>query len=165
MDEIVNDNKEVMTMFYIEIDRVLLEIGIGKSELYNLELFGPDKYKIIVISNPNTEEEAKLVKEKLLDEYESYHKYTFEILTTENMPRGEVRLTLTEKNPQVSQVYMPYVPVTPVTVDEYPLQTLRCNPFDPRVQKVKLTTVEDMFKASLSLLEPKTIAKFNTKSK
>lgn len=131
-------------MFHIEIDRVLLEIGTGKSELYNLESFGPDKYKIVVLSNPNTEEEAKLVKEKLLNEYEPYHQYTFEILATENIPRDNVRLILTEKYPQVHQVYMP---------------------FDPMAQKVKLTTVNDMFKESLPLLEPKTLAKFNTKSK
>lgn len=135
-------------MFYIEIDRVLLEIGTGKSEL-----FGPDKYKIVVLSNHNNEEEAKMVKEKLSNEG-PYHQYTFEILTTENILRDNIRVILIEKTPQL---YMPYVPITSVTVDEQPLQTL--------CQRFKLTTVDDMFKESLSLLEPKTLAKFNTKSK
>lgn len=110
-------------MFNIEIDRVLLEIGAGKSELYSIELFGPDKYDIAVISNPNNEKDANTIKEELSNRNGPYHPYTFKVFTTENMPRDEVRLTLAEKNPNV-QLYLPYIPVTSVTAKRLQLDTV-----------------------------------------
>lgn len=111
-------------MFHIEIDRVLLEIGAGKSELHNLELYGPDKYDIVIISNSNNEKDANTVKEELSNRDSSYHPYIFKVFTTENMPRDKVRVTLVEKNPHVS-IYIPYIKVTNVTIDVHQLDTVR----------------------------------------
>ena len=97
-------------MFYIEIDRVLLEIGANKSELFNLESFSPDKYEIIIISNPKNEEDANTIKEELSNRDGPYHQYTFKVFTTEIMPEDEVRITLGEMNPKAYEsVYMPHI--------------------------------------------------------
>lgn len=112
-------------MFHIEVDRILLEIGAGKSELHNLELYGPDKYDIAVVSNPDNEREANIVKEELSDKNGPYHQYTFKVFTTVNMPKDEVRLILMTNTPHIS-AFMPYIPVTSVTVtvDEHYLNLL-----------------------------------------
>ena len=102
-------------MFHIEVDRILLEIGKGKSELYNLELYGPDKYEIAVVSNPNNEKDANIIKEELSNRNGPYHQYTFKVFTTENMPKDEIRLILMTNIPHVS-AFMPYIPITSVTV-------------------------------------------------
>ena len=117
-------------MFNIEIDKVLLEIGINKSELYT-----PEDYKIVIISNQGNGEEIDTIIKEVLNKY--YQEYDVEVILNEHMPKEKVRLSLIPKS-ITELVYAPYVPC------------------------VELSCVRDLFKDVMSLLEPKTIAKFNT---
>ena len=120
-------------MFNIEIDKVLLEIGINKSELYT-----PEDYKIVVISNQDNVEEIDTIIKEVLDKY--YPDYDVKVILNEHMSKDEVRLSLTPKS-IIESVYVPCVPC------------------------VELSCVRDLYKGFMSLLEPKTNAKFNIKSK